>query len=262
MTGDRLAYPRLAGGLVSSINAVASCAGLRIPPNGEARISVCPAPNVSYKTCLTVGVTVGGSPARLHLDAGAVDAAVGSLIAVADFTALDAELQLAVLETALSTSLAHLGNALRGEVVLQNIRAEQADEDARDGPGDDSSADRRPSAGFLLLEVRGARGTVGCTMLLDVDAPLPDTVTKALGEGRRRWDCSDLPVRVTFEAGCASVAAREFRTLEPGDIVLFDHCYVTNDCLRVNICDSESRMGRLEGRRVTLAEDLPRDVHP
>ena len=104
MTWERLAYPRLAGDLVSSINAVASCAGLRIPADGETGFFVCPAPNVSYKTCLILGVTVGGSPARLHLDAGAVDAAVGGLIAAADFMALDAELQLAVLETALSAS--------------------------------------------------------------------------------------------------------------------------------------------------------------
>jgi len=262
VTGDRLVYPRLAGGLVSSINAVASCTELRIPADGETGFSVCPVPDVGYKTCLTLGVTVGGSPAKLHLDTGAVDAAVGGFIAAADFAALDAELQLAVLETALSTWLAPLGEALRAEVVLQDIRAAQQDEDTRDVPGEDSSGDYRPSAGSLLLEVRGAPGTVRCSVLLDIDAPLPDAVRTALGASRRRWDCSDLPVRIAFEAGCASVAAREFRTLEPGDIVLFDRCYVTDDRLRVNICDSESRMGRLEGRRVTLAEDSPRDVHP
>lgn len=262
MRRERLAYPTLAGDLVRSINAVAACAGLRIATDGETAFTVRSAPDATYEICLTLGVTVGGSPARLHLDAGAVDAVVGGFMSAADFAALDAELKLVVLEAALSTSLAHLGETLRAEVVVQGIHAEQQDEDAHDVLGVDPSSDHPPPAGSLLLEVRGARDTVCCAVLLELRAPLPDAVTTTLGAGRRRWDCSDLPMRVTFEAGCASVAAREFRTLEPGDIVLFDHCYVTDDRLRVNICDSEWRMGRLEGLRVTLAEDADRDVRP
>lgn len=261
MTGERLAYPKVPGDLVGSINAV-SCTGLRIPADGEPGFSVSPAPNVAYRTCLTLGVTVGGSPARLHLDAGALDAAVGGFIAAEAFASLDSELQLAVLETALASPLARLGETLRSEVVLQDIRTVQPD---ADGPGmldSDSSGGRRPSSGSLLLEVHGTRDTVCCTVLLDLDAPLPDAVTTALGVGRRRWDCSHLPVRVTFEAGCASVAAREYRTLEPGDIVLFDQCYVADDRVRVNICDTEFRVGRLEGLCITLEEGAGRDGRP
>ena len=262
MTGKRLAYPQLAGELVGSLNAVASCNGLRIPADGEPGFSVRAVPNVAYRASLTLGVTVGGSPARIHLDEGAVDAAVGDVIAAAAFTALDAELQLAVLETALSKTLTCLGETLGAEVVLQDIRAAPRDADGGDMLGEEAPENHRSTAGSLLIEIRGVRNTVSCTMLFDLDAPLPDAVRTTLGAGRRRWDCSDLPVRITFEAGCALVAAREFRTLEPGDIVLFDHCYVADDRLRVNICDSEARMGRLKGFRVTLEEETPRDVRP
>ena len=204
---------------------------------------------------------MGGSPARLHLDAGAVDAVVGGFIAADAFTALDSELQLAVLETAMASPLARLGETLRSEVVVQDIRTARRDADDRAMFDSSSSGDHRSSAGSLLLEVRGNRDTVCCSVLLDLDAPLPDAVTTALGGGPR-WDCFDLPVRVTFEAGCASVAAREFRTLEPGDIVLFDHCYVANDRVRVNICDTEFRVGRLEGLCITLEDGAGRDDHP
>ena len=261
MTGERLAYPKVPGDLVGSINAV-SRTGLRIPADGEPGFSVSPAPNVAYQTCLTLGVTVGGSRARLHLDAAAVDAVVGGFIAADAFTALDSELQLAVLETAMASPLARLGETLRSEVVVQAIRTAPAEADSGGTPDSDSSGGQRPSAGSLLLEVHGIRDTVYCTVLLDIDAPLPDAVTTALGVGRRRWDCSHLPVRVTFEAGCASVAAREFMMLEPGDIVLFDQCYVADDRVRVNICDTEFRVGRLEGLCITLEAGAGRDGRP
>lgn len=256
MTGERLAYPKLPGDLIGSINAVSSCTGVRIPAAGALGFSVRPASSVAYKTCLTLGVTVGGSPATLHLDAGALDAAVGGFIAADAFGVLDVELQLAVLETAMATALARLGEALRAEVVVQDVRPAHPDADGCD------MIDKHLPAGSVLLELHGPRDTVYCTVLLALDAPLPAAVTMALGVGRRCRDLSNLPVPVTFEAGCASVATREFRTLEPGDVVLFDRCYVSDDHVRVNICDSEFRMGRLRGLRVTLEEDAWQEAPP
>ena len=243
VNGKRITYPRLAGELVDSVNALSSCGALSVPSPGEPRWSVRPVPpDGPYRSRLALVVTVGGSPVRLHLDGGAVEAAVGELIAVESFEALDPDLKMAVLEYALEAPLRALGEALDARVALQGV------------PGEGSGAAGDGTRG-LRVAVHGPEDEVRCTVMVEPDAPLPESVQATLARFRPSRDFGEVPVRVTFEAGCASVAQADLRDLAPGDIVLFDRCYVADDRLRVNVCGSEFLMGRLAGRRVTVEED-------
>lgn len=249
MNGKRIAYPRVAGELVDSVNALSSCDALPIPSRGEPRCSVRPVPpDGRYRSRLTLVVTVGGCPVRLHLDGGAVEAAVGELIAVESFEALDPELKMAVLEYVLAAPLRALGEALDARVALEGVLPEGS------GAVGDGMRGLEAAPCGLLVAVHGPQDEVRCTVMVELDAPLPESVQATLARCRPSRDFGEVPVRVTFEAGCASVAQADLRDLAPGDIVLFDHCYVADDRLRVNVSGSGFLMGRLAGRRVTVEE--------
>ena len=250
MNGKRITYPRLAGELVDSVNALSSCGALSVPSPGEPRWSVRPVqPDGPYRSRLALVVTVGGSPVRLHLDAGAVEAAVGELIAVASFEALDPDLKLAVLEYALEAPLRALGEALDARVALEGVLPDGS------GAVGDGMRGLPAAPGRLLVAVHGPEDEVRCTVMVEPDAPLPESVQATLARFRPSRDFGALPVRVTFETGCATVAQADLRDLAPGDIVLFDRCHVTDDRLRVNVSGFEFLMGRLAGRRLTVEED-------
>ena len=251
MIGQRIPYPKLAGSLVDSINAVIAGGELLVPGEG-APCSVVPAiaPG-GYDACLTLSFAVGGSSVRAHLNPAAVDCALGGLIDVSAFATLDDDLKLAVLETALALPLSALTALLRAEVVLEGIVGDQVDAGAASCRLDGDEA--APFDG-LLFEVRRPPEVVRCAVLVDLVSPLPESVIKCLVESpaRRTRGLGGLPVPVTFELGAASLSSVEFRSLEPGDIILFDQCHVVEGRLRVNICDRIFLMGELEGHRLTV----------
>ena len=251
--GQRISYPTIAGSMVDSINALIAAGELLVPGEGGP-FSVVPAiaPD-GYDARLALSFTVGGSPARVHLNSAAVDCALEGLIDASAFATLDDDLKLAVLETALAAPLRALTELLRAEVLLEGIVDDQMDAGAalRRVDGDEAA----PLDG-LLFEVRHPPDMVLFAVLVDLVSPLPESVTGRLVEspaGRTR-DLGSLPVAVTFELGAASLSSVEFRSLEPGDIVLFDQCHVVEGRLRVNICDRFSLMGELEGQRLTIQD--------
>lgn len=252
MNAQRISYPRLAGELVDSINALLSSGGFQAPGDGAAvcAIRTLPAPG-AYASRLMLHADVGGSPVRVHLNAGAVEVALQGLIGRAPFAALDDDLKLAVLETALAEPLATLTELLGAQVVLQGIAAEHLEGDGSAGlPGN-----TEPCAPHsLLFEVCQPVEVVGCTVLVDVLAPLPASVlakvaASAVAPARV---FGGLPMPVVFELGTTSLSAAELRSLEPGDIVLFDQCHIVDGRVRVNICDSVTQVGMLDGFNLTI----------
>ena len=174
------------------------------------------------------------------------------MIDASAFATLDDDLKLAVLETALAAPLGALTALLGAEVVLEGIVGDRTDAAGAASPrldGDEAA----PFDG-LLFEARCPHGVVRCAVLVDLVSPLPASVVERLAEspaGRTR-DLDGLPVPVTFELGAASLSPVEFRSLEPGDIVLFDQCHAAEGRLRVNICDRLFLVGELEGHRLTV----------
>ena len=251
LTGQRILYPKLAGSVVASINAVVVRGEFLVPSQGGP-CSVVPsvAPG-GYDACLTLALTVGGSAVHAHLNPAAVDCALGGMIDVSAFATLDDDLKLAVLETSLDAPLRALTALLRAEVVLEGIVGDRMDAGAASPRLDGDEA--VPFDG-LLFEVRLPPEVVRCAVLVDLVSPLPESVVECLVEspaGRPR-DLGGLPVPVTFELGAASLSSVEFRSLEPGDIILFDQCYAAGGRLRVNICDSIFFIGELEDHRLTV----------
>ena len=249
--GQRIPYPKLAGSVVDSINAVIA-AGEFLVAGEDGPFSVAPAiaPG-GYDACLTLSFAVGGSPVHVHLNRAAVECALGGLIDVSAFATLDDDLKLAVLEAALDAPLGTLNALLRAEVVLEGIVRDRMGAGAASRRLDGDEAARFDG---LLFEVRGPPEVVRCAVLVDLVSPLPASVVERLAEspaGRTR-DLESLPVPVTFELGAASLSSVEFRSLEPGDIVLLDQCHAAEGRLRVNICDRFFLVGELEGHRLTV----------
>ena len=249
---QRIPYPRLARAVVDSVNAVIVAGELQVP--GECGpFSFAPgiAPG-GYDACLTLSFAVGGSPVRASLNPAALDCALGDLIDAAAFATLDDDLKLAVLEAALASPLRALTALLGAEVVLQGIVGDWTNAAVAASPrldGDEAA----PFAG-LLFEIRHPSEGVRCAVLVDLVSPLPRSVVERLAESpaSRARDLAGLPVPVTFELGAASLSLGELRSLEPGDIVLFDQCHAAEGRLRVNVCDRLFLMGELEGHRLTV----------
>ena len=249
MNAPRIAYPRLAAEVVESLNALASVAEIPVPGAGERPWTILPGmPCRAYERHVTLDVRVGGSPLKVHLDQTAAETAFGDLIAWPAFQRLDQDLRAAVLDAALAGPLTILTDLLRAEVVLEGVHPTPADPDP-------AAAGRATAApGELLCEVRTDTDIVRCSVMLELAGPLPPSVIEALAGFRRPRDCGGVPCPVTFELGDAALSQAEFRSLEAGDIVLFDRCYLAEDRLRVNVCDRVSRMGTLAGFRLTVVE--------
>ena len=253
---QRIPYPKLAGSVVDSVNALISAGELLVPGEGGP-FSVVPAvARGGYDAGLTLSFAVGGSPVRAHLNPAAVDCALGGLIDASAFATLDDDLKLAVLETALAAPLGALTALLGAEVVLEGIAGDRTDATGAASPrldGDEAA----PFDG-LLFEVRRPPEVVRFAVLVDLASPLPESVVGRLAAspaGRTR-DLEGLPVPVTFELGAASLSSVELRSLEPGDIVLLDQCHAAEGRVRVNICDRLFLMGELEGQRLTVQSEL------
>ena len=252
MNGQAIPYPKLAGALVESINALLSAGELRVPGDGGAVISIgtAQAP-AAYGAGLTLIAAVGGSSIRVRLIGGAVEEALGQLMPASAFAALDEDLKLAVLETTLAEPLVALRTLLGADVVLESIDAGQGEDG---GSSSESFVARNGPLNSLLFEVRVPADVVRCRVLVDVLTPFPASVLAHLASfsGSQANDFGDLPVPVTVEVGEASLSAAEFSSLEAGDVVLFDQCHVLDDRLRVNVGNRAFLVGTLEGLNLTV----------
>ena len=249
---QRILYPKLAPSVVNSVNAVIVAGEFEVSGEGGP-FSFAPvvAPG-GYDACLTLSFAVGGSPVRAHFNPAALDFVLGGLIDAAAFATLDDDLKLAVLETGLAAPLGALTALLGAEVVLAGIVGDPADAARAASPGLDGD-EALPFHG-LLFEVRRPPEVVRCAVLVDFFSPLPELVVERLAGSptARTRDLEGLPIPVTFELGAASLSQVELRSLEPGDIVLFDQCHAGEGRLRVNICDRFFLMGELDGHRLTV----------
>lgn len=242
MTAQRVAHPRLPQTLVESVNALAASAGMAVPGPGGGSWSIRPRlPASPYPRRLTLDLRIGGDAHRAHLDAAAVDLALGDLGGAVVFDTLDRDLQAAVLEEALAEPLAALGRSLHAEVVLAGTpRLTDAA-----GPAEAGLAD-------ILLEVHDPSGLALCAVLFELGSPLPPATIAVIAATADRRDCADVPIPVTFEVGHAELSCAELRSLAPGDIVLFDHCYLVDDHLRVDFGGRFQRMGTLAGTDLSI----------
>ena len=239
----RLAYPRMAEGLVGSVNALASGTGTVVLRDGGSAWTVrARLPPEAYESSLTLGMCIGGSRERVRLDDIAVETLLGGVVAAPLFKALDKELQAAVLEAALAGPLTALRRWLAVEVVLEDVLSAEAG----------AAAVASQPAVELLFDIGDPTGGVQCSVLLELSSPLPAATVEALAGAASRRDCGDVPVPVTFELGSAEVSAADLESLSPGDIVLFDRCYRVGEALRVNVAGRAFRMGTPARGRVTI----------
>ena len=252
MSGQRISYPGLAGELVDSINALLSAGELRFAGDRGSACSIVPFHACeAYDTRLTLAVAVGGSPLRVRLNRSALQAALGPLVSGSTFAALDDDLQLAVLETALDEPLGALSELSGADVVLESLdsgRCGKSDSSQQgNGAGD-------AALNSLIFEVRVPADTVRCRVLVELLSPLPAPLLAKLATAPVSPGCGfgGLPVPVTVELGKASLSAAEIGCLEPGDIVLFDQCHILEGRVRINICDSIFRVATLDGLNLTV----------
>ena len=239
--GQAITYPKLAGALVESINALLSAGELRASGAGGAVVAIGPAlAGKAGGIETTLVATVGGSPIHVRLNVAALREALGQVMPAPAFAALDDDLKLAVLEATLAEPLDVLRTLLGAEVALAGIDPE---------PVEDGG-----TINGLLFEVRAPVDVARCGVLVELLAPLPDSVLSRLASsaGPRANHFGDLPVPVTFELGESSLSAAEFGSLESGDVVLFDQCHLAEDRLRVNIGDRFNLVGALDGLELTL----------
>ena len=252
MSGQRISYPGLAGELVDSVNALLSAGELRFAGDGASACSIAPFHACEdYETSLTLGVAVGGSPLRVRLNRPAVEAALGPLLSASDFAALDDDLKLAVLETALDEPLGALRELSGADVVLESLDSDPAGKSDAPNQGD-SAGDAAVNS--LVFEVRVPADVVRCRVQVELLSALPASVLAKLASvpNSGAHGLGGLPVPVTFELGEGSLSAAEISSLEPGDIVLFDQCHILEGRVRVNVCDSFYQVGTLDGLNLTV----------
>ena len=242
MMARRLTYPPVAQALVESVNALASSAGITVPAAGDGSWSIRPRlPTAPYERRLTLGLRIGGGTHRAHLDAAAVDVVLGDLAGTVSFDTLDGDLQVAVLEEALAEPLAAMARSLSAEVVLDGRPSAAAD-----------TGSPPPSPGEVQIDVHDPGGRTRCAVLLELGSPLPSATLETLAASAGRRDCADVPIPVTFELGQAEISGVDLRSLAPGDIVLFDRCYLVENQMRVDFGGGITRLGTIAGSDLSI----------
>ena len=182
----------------------------------------------------------------VHLSPATLDAILVDLLPRQAFEALDDDLQITVLEIALAEPLKTLTRFLQAPVSLTGI----ASNGELSGPADV----RHVSPHSLRFEIRRKSDESLFGVQVDIDAGLPAAACTALREAavHCRRDLSHLPAPVVFEYGTASLSMSELSSLEPGDIVLFDECYIDGGQLRINISDRTFLRGAVNGLELTV----------
>ena len=243
-----ISYPKLSRNVVDTINMLISRTQPIELQNGDVAYSIRPlALRERINACTSLHVEAGGVHIGVHLSPATIEALLMDLLSRQAFEALDDDLQLTVLETALAEPLRTLARHLQTPVSLTGIA----------GAADPSGPGGVPlvSPHSLLFEIRRLSDERLFIVQIDLDAGLPDSALSVLQHStvHRRRDLSSLPAPVVFECGSASLSISELRSLEPGDIVLFDQCYIDGGQLRINVSDRVFLRGAVRGFELAVA---------
>lgn len=255
-------YSKLSGDVVESINVLLSRGRPIGIASGAEAYSIRPlAAQGFYNARLSLRIEVGGAATEVHLSPATLDAILSDLIPREAFETVADDLKLAVLEAALSKPLGALTEHLKTSVTLQaitQVRGSCPTERANTATDIDSEREPgglRPSTpNSVLFEVRRQSDAASFNLQVDLLSALPGSVQRLLSEpsARRRRDFGQLPATVTFEMGTSSLSAREFQSLEPGDIVLFNQNFISERQLRVNIGDSIYMLANVDEFGLTI----------
>ena len=173
------------------------------------------------------------------------------LISRQAFEALDDDLKLAILESALAGPLDALAKHLQTPITLNSMTAgTDADERGAAAPGGNAGT----SPNRLLLDILRRADSARFAVEVELRSALPESVRSLLKEATadQRRKFSQLPASVTFELGAASISADNFRSLEPGDVILFDQCYIGESRMRINVCNRFFQQGEVDGFNLTV----------
>ena len=250
-----VSYPNLSGNVVETINALLSRDCPIEITNGEAKYSILPfaAPD-SCASYISIRIEAGGATLDVHLSRGTLDAVLMDLLSLQAFEALDEDLQFTVLETALAEPIGVVARALRTPVILTAILAIRHTDPTAQVPNSSGDAPRNlPQR--LLFEIRLDSDTSLFVVEVDINAGLPESAGMVLNDSTavRRRDFSGLPAPVVFELGSAALSAADLVRLEPGDIVLFDECYVDGGKPRISVCGRTIRHVEVNGVDMSFA---------
>ena len=243
-----ISYPKLSGNVVDTINMLITRAQPIDLQHGDVAYSIRPlSVRERINGCISLCVEAGGVHIGVHLSPATIEALLLDLLSRQAFEALDSDLQLAVLETALAEPLRTLSRYLQTPVSLTGIT----------GTGEPSGPGGVPpvSPHCLLFEIFRQSDECLFVVQVDFDAGLPESACSVLQHStvHRRRDLSSLPAPVVFECGSASLSISELRSLEPGDIVLFDRCYIDRGQLRINVNDRVFLRGAVRGFELAVA---------
>ena len=230
---QRVAYLRLSDGFVAAaklLSRITEPVALGAEPPCW---SVLPtAADATAPIQLAVEFHFGGEPLRAHLNAGALQLALGGLVSRETFAKLDRRLQLALLATTLRQPLEAIGNRLGVTVQLSQVL--------------DPPPDPQPGApaNCWAFEVYDPQQQAACKLLVEFLGQLPNPAQAALASAAaRRRSLDQVPVSASLELGRTALPLAECRGLEPGDVIMLDECYLADNRLRVNVGDALSWQG-------------------
>ena len=256
MNWHPICYPKLTREVADSINDLLTRDEPIEVATDQAVYSIQPCAALGLRdTCISLRMEVGGRSTGVHLSPATFEAVLMDLISRQCFEALDDDLQLAVLEAALAEPLVALAKHLQTPVTFQEITAVRTLEAGSATDARDTSEERALTGqpefapNSILFEVCRQTDQARYMVRVDLMAALPEPARSVLNDtaAKRHRDFSRLPAPVLFEVGRASLPISEFRTLEPGDIILFDECYISAGQLRVNIGDRIFYQGDVDG---------------
>ena len=241
-------YPKLSGNVVDTINMLIARAQPFELQNGDVAYSIRP---LSFRercdSCISLCVEAGGVPIGVHLSPATLEAVLMDLLSRQAFEALDDDLRLAVLEIALAEPLSTLSRYLQTPLTLTGFAA----------VGEPPSPVCVPyiAPHSLLFEIRRKSDESLFVVQVDLNAGLPEPARSVLHDTPvyRTRDLGSLPAPVVFEFGTASLSMSEIRSLEPGDIILFDECFIDGGQLRINVGDRMFHSGTVNGFDLTVA---------
>ncbi len=194
---------------------------------------------------LALDVHFGGEPLRVHLDASALQAAIGGLTSIETFATFDRRLQLALLTTTLRQPLEAIGNWFGVTAQLSQVVVPPPD------------PQHRVPANCWTFEVYDTSHHAACKLLVEFLGPLPTPVRAALESAATRRRCLDqVPISASLELGRTSLSLAQCRELEPGDVVMLDECHLADNHLRVNVCDALTWQGRITPSNAVVAEPV------
>lgn len=257
-----VSYPKLSSAVIESTNLLLS----RKPPirlqSGSETYSIRAFPAEStYNTRLVLSIDIGGATALAYFSPALLDSMLADLMPTQHFQTLEDELKLAVLEDALGASLAALTEFLQTPVTLGQV-VDGTGSNRQLDPADscthqsfNTSVDLTPTiANRLQFEVGRQWDSVCFNVQIELLSALPEPVRARLAKTHadRRHDLGHLPVPVMFELGETALTVSALKSLEPGDIILFDESYIARGMARVNIASWTHLLANVDEYSLTV----------